>query len=290
METEKIMADVSVVSANFNNGIFLNQFINSIFNSTFLPKELIIVDDGSTDNSVEIIQSLNNKLIKLIILEKNIGFANALNAGIKNAIGKYIMRVDPDDYIHEKRIELQYLYLESNPGIDIVGTNAFYFNSNNNSICFKTNFPQDFNLIRNRYYNGLHGLLHGTIMVRSTVLKNYYYNQDLVPAEDYDIFARIIKDKHKASNLKENLTYVRIHKTSISNNLQYSTIKKTFQINSILFNKDVNSFYVYVYYLHMKNYRKFLFSSTLFKYFYLIISILLMPSKIWNRFILHDNR
>jgi glycosyltransferase involved in cell wall biosynthesis len=83
-----------------------------VINNTVHPKELIIVDDGSTDNSLEILQEFSHlDFLKIIRFDQNKGFCNALNTGIENANGKYILRADPDDILMENRIETQYNYL-----------------------------------------------------------------------------------------------------------------------------------------------------------------------------------
>ena len=86
--------DVSIICANYNNGKYLDEFFSGVINSTVLPKELIIIDDGSSDNSLEILSRYNLPYLKVIVLENNLGFANALNEGISKAKGKYILRVD----------------------------------------------------------------------------------------------------------------------------------------------------------------------------------------------------
>ena len=105
-------ADVSILTANYNNGKYIEELIRSVLTSTMLPIQFIIVDDGSTDNSVEIIKSYSSQydFIELIKLEKNQGFANALNAGLKQVRGCFVLRVDADDYVAPDRLEKQYLF------------------------------------------------------------------------------------------------------------------------------------------------------------------------------------
>lgn len=106
-------ADVSILTANYNNGKYIEELIRSVLTSTMLPIQFIIVDDGSTDNSVEIIKSYSSQydFIELIKLEKNQGFANALNAGLKQVRGCFVLRVDADDYVAARQTRETIIYL-----------------------------------------------------------------------------------------------------------------------------------------------------------------------------------
>lgn len=282
---QKNQADVSIVSANYNNGRYLSDFILSIQDSTLLPKELILIDDGSTDNSLEILENfLNLDYLKIIPLYKNRGFANALNIGIENASSKYILRLDPDDRIDKNRIEMQYQYLEKHTKIDMLGSNALYFDSISEAVVNKSNFPIGHKNILKRYTKGEHGLLHGTIMARSSVLKKFKYNQHTFPAEDYDLFARIIKEGYIFENLRDVLVKVRVHVSSTSNNIGIKTIKTTFDIRDKVFQKRTSKLKVYIYFGHIFFYRKYLFNKNSFlKYIYIILATLFYPKKAIRR-------
>ena len=104
---------VSIIAANYNNGKYLKDFIGSINRSSVLPKELIIVDDGSLDGSIDILNGYADlKYLKILKFDKNRGFCKALNLGIKNATGDYIMRVDPDDIVLKDRIKPRSIILK----------------------------------------------------------------------------------------------------------------------------------------------------------------------------------
>jgi glycosyltransferase involved in cell wall biosynthesis len=281
---KKHSCDVSIVCANYNNGRYLDEFIYSVEQSSALPKELIIIDDGSTDNSMEILSKYELTYLSVIALEANIGFANALNVGIKKATAKYILRVDPDDLLEKRRIEKQYSFLEKNSDVGIVGSNALYFHSKNNQSLSGSNFPLSFSHIKKRYILGEHGVLHGTVMGKTTLFKKFEYVQENVPAEDYEIFAKMIKHDVKFANLGERLTKVRIHENSVSNVLPKSTIIKTFTIRDTIFNKKTSWFRLNTTYYCGFYYRKYMYDDRFFnKYFFLLISIILRPDKLWRR-------
>ncbi len=280
---KKHSCDVSIVCANYNNGRYLDEFIYSVEQSSALPKELIIIDDGSTDNSMEILSKYELTYLSVIALEANIRFANALNVGIKKATAKYILRVDPDDLLEKRRIEKQYSFLEKNSDVGIVGSNALYFHSKNNQSLSGSNFPLSFYEIKRRYIFGEHGVLHGTVMGKSTLFKKFEYVQENVPAEDYEIFAKMIKHGVKFANLGERLTKVRIHKNSVSNFLHKSTYIKMFLIRDTIFNKNTSWFKLNSTYYCNYFYRKYKYDRQAIRVIYLLISIILRPDKLWRR-------
>lgn len=285
MAGQKNIVDVSVVAANFNNAFYLADFLDSINQSTVLPKELIFIDDGSTDNSLQIIDKYRNlPYLKVIRFEKNRGFCHALNAGIKSATGKYIARIDPDDIMQKNRIEIQYNFLEKNNDIDVVGSNVVYFDGKTGEEMLISNFPLTHKKIKKEYYKGDHGVQHPSVMIRRSVMKQYRYNQENVLAEDYELFATMIRNGHKFANIKEPLTKMRIHLKSAGSNIKYETIKKTFQLRDKIFGTTTGSLKIRLYYWYMLNYRKYLITeNSLLKPFYLGAAILSHPQKLIKR-------
>ena len=281
--------DVSIVAANYNNGRYLIEFIDSILNSTVKPRELIIVNDGSTDDSLEILEEYkHNDSITIINFDKNKGLADATNAGLEQANGKYIMRVDPDDILVPNRIEIQFNYLEQNAIIDILGSNVEYFSDHTGCVITKSNFPQTHSDIAKAILKGEHGVQNATTMIKADVLKQYKYYKDpelLAGFEiDYEIFARMLKDGYKFANLNESLLKVRIHGQSLSSNLKINTIRKTFEYRDRIFNTRTSKLKILSYYIHMRNYRNYLISENkLMKLYYLFIAVLFYPAKLYRR-------
>jgi glycosyltransferase involved in cell wall biosynthesis len=282
---EKNIADVSIVVANYNNGKYISKLITSVVESAVLPKELIIIDDGSRDDSVSRLESYSRiySFIKLIKFSVNQGFANALNQGLDAATAKYIFRVDSDDYVSPTRIQEQVNFLESHSSIDIVGSNIAYFNSNSGEIVFKSNVPLDHNTIYKTFRTGNCGIIHGSMAGKSSVIKQFRYNQENVPAEDYELFSLILKSGYQVANLPEALTFVRIHPNSVSNNLPFETIRKTFQLQNIIWNIKTNYFTVKRIHLYLFYYRRFLFCKGIERYGYLFLAVLFNPMKLLAR-------
>jgi glycosyltransferase involved in cell wall biosynthesis len=282
----KKVIDVDILCANYNNSSFLDQFFQSVINNTVMPNSLIFVDDGSTDDSLSIAYNYLDSIsfLKIIELNTNKGFGNALNEGIAISTAKYIARIDPDDMFTPQRLEIQYNILE-NTDATVVGSNAIIFHSDTNQQLSLSNFPVEHDAIAKRIRKGEHGVLHPTVMALSSLFKNNLYIQENVPAEDYDIFARFLLSGARFFNVKEPLVRYRVHAKSASNILPYNTIRKTFKIRDSLFHTKTNFISVFLYYLHIKNYRKLLFETNPAKrFFYVFISSIVYPSKFFSRF------
>jgi len=282
--TDKIRADVSIVAANYNNGKFLSAFIDSIVQSTMLPKELILVDDGSTDDSRTILKQFAHlDWLSCIFLGKNEGLTFALNAALDRATGKYIMRADPDDIFLPDRIEKQISFLENHPEIDVLGCNVTYFRSPGITELNQSNFPIRHNGIADRIRHGEHGIQHPTAVVRASVFSKYRY-QPLFPGEDYELFARMLQGGAQFANLKKSYYLMRIHTGSSTSNLKKEHIERTFRFRDQIFKTKTSPWHIWLYFQHIRLYRKYqLSSNVVFRHFYLAGGLVLYPSKMGER-------
>lgn len=279
------MVDVSLVVANFNNGRYLEDFFSSILASTRLPREIIFVDDGSRDDSLNIARRATDVLpnMKIIALPTNVGFANALNVGIANASATFVMRMDPDDVLHPERIERQYEYITRN-NLDVVGSNAIMFHDSTNVIICKTNFPATHVDIEKTILKGENGVLHATVLGRTSFFKSLPYIQENVPAEDYDIFARFLKIGARFGNVGEPLIRYRIHEKSASSGLRFSTIAKTYELRDTIFGVYTPRWKVVTYYWFIKSYRNYLGSrSVVSKCLWAGVSSICYPKKLMRK-------
>lgn len=278
--------DVDILTANYNNGKYLCQFFESIVHSTVHPNQLIFVDDGSKDDSLEIVESFAKdwEFIRVIALNHNIGFANALNKGIEYIKSTYTIRIDPDDYMSSERIEKQLCYMISHPDVDVLGSNIQYFDSDNIKKLFVSNVSLSEKMIIRNFKSGSCGVIHGSTIIRSELLRKIKYDQKNVPAEDFGIFSRMIVKGAIIRNIPDVLTYVRVHINSISNFLPYKTIKKSFDLVNEIWGINHHEIFVRIKYLYLKYYRMFLFETNIIKkLFYISISSLLSPKKVVNK-------
>lgn len=274
---------VSILSANFNNAKFLDDYFDSIAKQTYCNIEVVFVDDGSTDNSNAVVKSYQSHFkfpINHIELTHNIGFANALNQGLEYCDGEFVVRIDPDDTMSPDRIEKQVEFLLSNLEYSVVGSNASYFQVSPSKPISSSNFRSDFNWIKNKYFQAEYGVMHGTLMLRKSVFDNVKYYQDEVPAEDYALLSRIIKLGYKVNNIEDTLTQVRIHSNSVSNSLPLMTITKLFILRRDILNVNYSFCSVLLKFFHFRFYRNYLKSSNIFvKYIYLLCAVFFAPTK-----------
>lgn len=276
-------ADVCIIVPNYNNGRYLNAFINSVTNSTMLPKTLLIVDDGSTDNSREVLEKhAGLPMLKTVYFEGNRGLTSALNAALEAAEARYIMRADPDDLLHPERIERQFFFMENHPEVDILGCNVIYFRDDDKQVN-ASNFPTENDKILKAYRRGEHGIQHPTAFIRSKVFKKYRY-QPIFPGEDYELLARMAKDGRVFANLNDNLYYMRVHTGSSTSNLKFKAIENTFLFRDRIFNVKTSWLRKWLYFNHIRFYRKYQMSQTkLASYLFLFVAIVFYPRKFFRR-------
>lgn len=277
--------DVSVVSANYNNGRYLQDFFESFLRSDAQPKELIVVDDGSKDDSLDIMRQYQERMpyLKIVVLEKNQGFGNALNAGIDVATGTYIARIDPDDYVLPTFLSEQYRRITTS-GVDVLGCNLSMIRSDTGGSLGLTNVPLAHDEIAERMHRGEHGVFHGATMIRAALFQDNRYIQQNVPAEDYDIFSRFLVAGARYMNNPDALVVYRIHPESISSILPFDTIAKTYRLRDAIFGSHTSRLVIYRYYLYMKFYRIALGAGNPVKrYAFLGLGALLYPSRVLRK-------
>jgi glycosyltransferase involved in cell wall biosynthesis len=206
---------ISIIMSVYNSERFLAEAIESILGQTFKEFEFIIINDCSTDNSLKIINEYkrNDERIRLIENSQNIGLTKSLNLGIKVSKGRYIARIDADDIALNKRLEIQYNYLEKNKDIFLIGAGAYNFSSSINAAFTTIHKPLTDHLdIKERLYNK-NCIYHPTIMFRN---EKFLYREKFVYAQDYDFYLLLLSKNKNLSNIAEPLNRYRINDGAIS--------------------------------------------------------------------------
>ncbi len=278
----KKTVNISVFATNYNNGAYLDDFMESILNSTIQPQEIIFVDDGSRDNSLQVMEKYKHlPHLKIITFEKNRGRSTALNEGKKHCSGKYTMLIDPDDIMLPDRIEKQWNFMEKHPEIDVLGANVQYFKSGcgqklNTSKFSDKNIPAT-------YKKGENGVLQPTVIIKTTLYKQYNYIE-MVPGQDYQLFARMSIQGARFANLPDIVNLMRVHENSAVSNITYESLSKIFNCRDHIFNTQTSRFRKYMYYRYLKMYRKaMLTDNRLKKYGFMLIAVALQPGKLLKR-------
>lgn len=198
----------------YNTGKFLDESIKSVINQTLQDFEFIIIDDKSTDNSVEVIKKyIYDKRINFLQNDKNYGIAYNRNLGLKLAKTDIIVMVDSDDINLLERFEKEYIYLLEHKHISIVGSYAQLIDENGIDIgnIIKPLYQDEIKKVC-FYYSPF---LQPTIMFRKKhVLEVGAYRVEYTRVEDIDLYYRLLFSGYQGANLPLNLVKYRKHKNS----------------------------------------------------------------------------
>lgn len=233
------MCKISILLPVYNGELFLRQAISSIINQTYTDWELILINDGSTDNSENIISEFDDKRIRYFKNEHNLGLIKTLNKGIDLCRGEYIARMDADDICLPKRLEKQYHFMKTNSSIFLLGSNAFIINNNNEITGKIVNFTKD-NLLKINLLFSV-PFIHPSIIAKASVLKELKYDENYKYAEDYELWTRI-SEKHNIANLSDCFLEYRWHlgNESVVNKKKQDLIKDKIIIKQLQSYLDLN--------------------------------------------------
>ncbi len=202
------MTEISVVMPVRNGGVFLRAAVDSILSQSYSEFEFIVVEGGSTDGTLSVLEECARADSRLRILrEAGAGICAALDQGCAAARGRYIARMDADDISLPDRLARQRAYLESHPEVAVLGGTAQLLNEH--GVMEKwMRYPADPAELRERMMS-VNAIVHPTVMLRKEVLEEVggYRLRD---AEDYDLWLRI-SDQHQVANLDEVLLQYRTH-------------------------------------------------------------------------------
>ena len=205
---------ISVVMSVYNGEKYLRSSIDSILDQTYKNFEFIIINDGSTDSTKEIILSYDDPRICLIDNEENMGLTKSLNKGLKIARGEYIARMDADDVSMPGRFESQIDFLNHHQDYAVVGTFLKVINEDS-KVVFTIEKPTQHADIR-EFLNKDNCIGHGSAMIRKTCLQNVgFYDESIEKSQDYELWLRISQN-YRLANIPQYLYMWRNHKENIS--------------------------------------------------------------------------
>ncbi|MCP4351741.1 MAG: glycosyltransferase [Desulfobacterales bacterium] len=205
---------VSIIMPVYNGELYLKEAIESILNQTLTDFEFIIIDDGSSDATRDIIKSFHDKRILLLCNDKNIGLTRSLNIGLNSASGKYIARQDADDVSLPIRLQKQVSYLRAYPDVALLGTWAKCIDEKGN-VLREIRPTANKTLLRWRMmFNNR--IIHSTAMFDSQKIKQLGgYDEKADFARDYELWRRIM-NHYDVAQLPEILILWRNHCKSIT--------------------------------------------------------------------------
>ncbi|WP_084780612.1 glycosyltransferase family 2 protein [Bacillus massilinigeriensis] len=245
---------VSVIMPAYNSERYIEDSINSVLSQTYENLELIIIDDGSKDNTLKIIERLStqDKRINFVKNEMNIGVSETRNKGISLASGDWIAFLDSDDIWEKTKIEKQLKYANEFSA-EFLFTGSSYINENSVPYSGVFEIPS---LVS---YKKL--LRQNVITCSSVLLKKHFFKDIKMEKdemhEDYAVWLRVLKTGAVAHGINEPLLIYRISKTSKSGN-KLKTIKMTYKVFRFIgLNQVVSSYFTFSHIIgSVKKYRK----------------------------------
>ena len=220
---------VSVITPVYNREKYLVRCIESILEQTYSNFEFLIIDDKSSDNTLEIIKNyqLTDSRIKILENDKNLGATLSFNRGLDICQGKYVARMDSDDISLSDRLEKQVEIFESWNDLEVLGAGAILIDHNENEIG-RRQFPSDFNKIKNILKTGV-PVFDPSVMMRTSTLKEINgFDNRLAPADDYHLWLTLFKQKKIISNIDNYLIKYRLHDSNLSKVASREQLRKTF--------------------------------------------------------------
>ncbi|WP_018702960.1 glycosyltransferase family 2 protein [Anaeromusa acidaminophila] len=184
--------NVSIVMPVYNAEKYVGDAIRSILQQSYTDFEFIIIDDASTDASVDVINSFNDKRIKLYQNEINRGIVFSLNRGIALAQGSYIARMDADDISCRRRLEMQVAYMEKNMEIGVLGSQAFLFLNSMLYLGRTSSLPfMHGEIVARQLFES--ALIHPSVLMRSKVFREhgFAYEDQYEACEDYGLWNKL---------------------------------------------------------------------------------------------------
>ncbi|MDB0074078.1 glycosyltransferase [Planktomarina temperata] len=207
---------ISVLLSCYNGARWLDEAINSVLSQTFGNFEFIIVDDGSTDNSPEIIKRYAEQDSRIVVIAKsNSGLADSLNVGIRQARGEWIARLDADDICEPSRLEIQLAKARQNPALVFIGSGLLVIDENGNML--KTyRYPDCHALLVRNLYTANKFPPHSSAFYRTNVVRSIGgYRPRIRRAQDRDLWLRL-SEVGQLTAMDEPLVRVRKHSDQIS--------------------------------------------------------------------------
>ena len=224
---------VTVLMPAYNAERYIADAIRSVLEQTFVDFELLVINDGSTDNTLQIINSFKDQRVA-VISQQNKGVSAALNLGLSQARAQYVARFDADDICYPDRLKIQYEFITSYPEYSIIGSAADYVDAEGHYIF--THYPAaHLNEEIQQLKYSVCPFIHSSVMYKKELIISHGgYNEHAYTYEDHFLWVNILKNE-KACNLSKALIKVRLNPGSITvderwhsrkfRSIKYSTLR-----------------------------------------------------------------
>lgn len=224
---------LSIVMPVFNAGNFVSEAIQSLLNQSFSDFELIIIDDGSTDNSLGIIESFSDSRLILLRNTVNQGIVYSRNRGLQVACGDYYAPFDADDVATPDKFLKQIDFLKKNPDYSMVGSFATIIDDSGKPTGKRWKLPApaaripSIMLFRNYF-------VHSSLVIRKSEMPPEGYAEGFDRVEDY-LLAFNISSKYKTCNLGDYLVKYRIHNQSVTSDYKTKVLEQDAKVYKLMY-------------------------------------------------------
>ena len=200
---------VTVFIAVYNRAGLVRDAIDSVLSQSFKDFELLVLDDGSTDGTVEVIEQFMDPRLRLVRNERNVGIPLTRQRGLELAHGRFFAVLDSDDLAPPGRLARQVAFLGRNPAIAAVGGWTRKIGANGRTGLGVQMLPlRPEELHARLLFRTCHR--HSTLMGRTPIMRDHGYRSEFPVAEDYDLFSRMA-EQHRLANMPRVLSYRREH-------------------------------------------------------------------------------
>ncbi|WP_412507227.1 glycosyltransferase family 2 protein [Roseovarius sp. SYSU LYC5161] len=226
-------ADLTVVVPAFNAARTIASTLQSIADSSYIPHKVILVNDGSTDDTVREVTRFTTMLNLQLINQENQGISCALNNGMKLVKTQFVARLDADDLVHPQRFEKQVEFLLKNPKICVLGSSVKEFGNSYS----ERHYPMSEIAVLLR---STHSTIvaHPSVTARTLTMTKYKYNSSYNGIEDHELWCRMLAGAVRITNLPEVYTYYRVHRAQISAKPSRRLMALKTKVNKDFFNHE----------------------------------------------------
>ncbi len=201
------MAKVSVILPTYNRARFLPRAIHSVLGQSYGDLELIVVDDGSEDDTPDVVGNIADPRVRYVRIARNQGISAARNHGLREAKGELLAFQDSDDEWDPQKLEKQIRFLEADPDAEIVYCDMYRHRADGAVFYFRSPSLRKGLLVNPEtgYWQSYMLAMQPTLMRRECLLEERF-DEDLLTFEDLDLFLRLI-ERHRFVHLKEPLVH-----------------------------------------------------------------------------------
>jgi len=231
---------ITVLMPVYNAEKYVREAIESVLAQTHNNYELLIIDDGSTDNSKDVISSFKDSRIRFIENEDNTGMAPTLNRGLRLARYDLVARQDADDICHPDRLAIQARYMAENKDVALLGSRGWEIDEHGRKLRASI-LQKPLDHISVKWFLQFDNpFIHTSVMFRNNIIKDIYSGYKLSDwCADYDLWSRVAL-RYKTANIDRKLVYYRVHSNSIigslPENIRSGSIPSDESINVMMMN------------------------------------------------------